>query len=121
MPAPYVTAQGTSSGWYYRRWSDKTYECWKTVSTSITSGNWTAWGSIYQSTTFARQNLPITLTAGHYEYVTAHATQDWSSWAMILDPPTTTQTGSYKLCRGAKPSDTAVWAIDYYVRGVAAS
>lgn len=116
-----VAGQGTTDGWVWRRWSSGVWEGWKTVSVTLSkSSGWAAWGNIFQSATIKRQSLPVTLAAGHYEFVTSHATQDWSSWAVVLDPPTTTQTGSYILCRGTRPSDTAVFALDYYVRGVVA-
>ena len=115
-----IVEYGTTNGWVWRKWTSGVWEGWKTVTKSLTDSNWSAWGNVFQSSVFARQSLPVTLAAGHYEFVTSHATQDWSSWAVIFDPPAVDNTGSYFLCRGTRPGDTAVFALDYYVRGVVA-
>ena len=41
----YVTAQGSSSGWYYRKWNSGKKECWRMY--SFTTGTMTASGDIY--------------------------------------------------------------------------
>lgn len=116
----YVIAKGTSSSWYYRRWKSGVYECWITRTFNLSNSTWSAWGSVYQTGGISRLSLPVTLASGHQEYVRGHSSQDWSCWIVNLDPPTTTQTGTYRLCRGTRPGETAPFAIDYYVRGVVA-
>jgi len=116
----FVISEGSTSGWSWRKWNSGIWEGWKTVSITLATSAWSAWGGIFQSTKVARQSLPVTLTAGHYEYVTSHSTEDWSSWAIVVDAPTTSQSGSYMFCRGAKPSDSATFTLDYYVKGTVA-
>ena len=41
----YVTAQGASSSWYYRKWNSGKKECWRMY--SFTTGTMTASGSVY--------------------------------------------------------------------------
>lgn len=41
----YVTAQGSSSSWYYRKWNSGKKECWRMY--SFTTGTMTASGDIY--------------------------------------------------------------------------
>lgn len=49
---PYIcsskTEEATSEGWFWRKWSDGTSECWGNFTTSETT-TWTAWGSLYYS------------------------------------------------------------------------
>lgn len=54
----FVTEQGTSNGWYYRKWKSGKGECWKTltINTAINVG----WGGVYAGATkMARQNYPF--------------------------------------------------------------
>lgn len=43
----YVTEQGTSGDWTYRKWNSGTAECWRTISDSRSSTAFSATGSVY--------------------------------------------------------------------------
>ena len=48
VPADYVTEQGTSGDWVYRKWDSGVAECWGSFTCTVTG--WTSWGSVYEAT-----------------------------------------------------------------------
>ena len=57
----HVVEKSTSNGWNYRKWSDGTAECWKTV--THTTKVSTPWGSLFVGNTpMPRQNYPVAFT-----------------------------------------------------------
>lgn len=59
----YVTAQGKSGGWYYRKWSSGRAECWRTIAYSSKSTT-NSYGSLYYwNTGDASISFPFTFTA----------------------------------------------------------
>lgn len=112
-PNAYVTETGTSSGWTYRKWSDKTYECWKSITYSSISVSGT-WGSGYY-VEVAAQGLPSGFSAaptvimaprkGNYTVFVGTASTD----------ATKTTTPKYVFLRMTSATVTIV--LDYYVIG----
>lgn len=117
MPTHYVTAQGTSGSWYYRKWSDLTYECWRTISFTVNIN--TAWSNWYYGTC-SDIAYPVTFTEKPIEVVRLGTTQDW--WA-VLSPNknnTTSRTAGYVIMR-PNSATSASHTMDYYVRGKVSS
>lgn len=126
--AVYITSQGTSSGWTYRKWSDKTYECWKTVSLSIGTGTsvWSAWGGIFAGQTIlGHQAFPITFSSVPWVYASPNPNNGIWFWiangARSGSQASTTQTGEYQMMRPSRPSSTLTYYVDLYVYGTASS
>lgn len=59
-PKAYVTETGTSGGWTYRKWSNRTCECWATVNYSANVNS--TWGSANYIEVPAK-SLPFTFSA----------------------------------------------------------
>lgn len=115
---PSIAGQGTYNGWSYRKWSDGTYECWRTLSLTVdiktaTNASW------YSSGELSATNLtfPITFTAR--PVVTVQLMPTGKAWATIFPSNTTgstTKTGSYQLM--SMSSQTSAEAlIAYHVKG----
>lgn len=45
-----IVEQGTTGNWAYRKWESGRAECWGTFNRTLTSSDWSAWGSLYQAT-----------------------------------------------------------------------
>ena len=60
----YITEQGVSGKWTYRKWASGAAECWSTFSTDVLYIN-TAWGSLYYGTWM---NLDANKTARAYPF-----------------------------------------------------
>ena len=54
--ADYITAQGSTSGWYYRKWNSGRVEAWGIVSFTARTGS--AWGNLYYS------DIDVTIPSG---------------------------------------------------------
>ena len=63
-----IIEQGTMNSWKYRKWSDGTAECWRTITSG--SSAFSATGNVYYRS-FTSQNLPTNLfSASPYLYAT---------------------------------------------------
>lgn len=113
-PNIYVTAHGTSGEWTYRKWSDKTYECWKTKSFSTTVAS--AWGSTYY-TNVAAQSYPVTFTSLPYEVATLNDGTKTLFLANNDVRQTKSSTSGYLVMRPTNAGVTITYNITYYVRG----
>lgn len=72
---PSVMAQGTSGGWYYRKWSDGVYESWK-YAWGTNSTSFAAWGNLYYAD-IDGPAFPITFTETPVCLVTPHGSQSY--------------------------------------------
>lgn len=118
MPAPYVTAQGTSNSWYYRKWSDKTYECWRSITATVNIT--TAWGNLYYAK-ISSISYPVQFTSNPYELATLHSSQDW--YCMLSHGETyntTSATCAYAAVRPSSASSVPI-VLHYYARGTVSS
>ena len=123
---PSITAQGTSNGWTYRKWTDGVAECWRTLSlTNVDIKNATA-GTSSSATAgwFASGNLTATNLSFPFSFtsqpsVTATVMPTGTSWAILFPGSTassTTTTGSYQLL-GTSPTTAKSYTISYQVKG----
>lgn len=108
-----VVEHGTSNGWTYRKWSDGTYECWRTISFSNIAVTGT-WGSAYY-TEVAAQSLPVTFSA----VPTVMVAPKYGNYTVFIGTTntnaTTSKTPKYVFLR--MTSATVNVSLDYYVIG----
>lgn len=67
----YVTAQGKSGSWHYRKYNSGYCECWCTAGQIVATTQWEAWGGIYLSQPLPRFDFPFPIY-GATPNVTAH-------------------------------------------------
>lgn len=110
--------EGTSNGWFYRKWSSGRAECWKTLThnTTIT----TAWGSFYHGTATTRQTYPFNFADKPIEIVSLTA----GSYQAIIFPEKNgngvngaSASACYNLCRPSSITTVAEFYISFYVVG----
>ena len=112
----YVTAKGGNplTGWAYRRWSDKTYECWRRYEHSVAVS--AKWYEVYYGIV-PRVSYPVTFAESPVEQVSLVG-GDGNGWiGGNTQRPSTTQTGNYALYRAVNAT-AATYVVDYYVRGI---
>lgn len=116
---PSIAGQGTYSGWSYRKWTDGTYECWRTLTLddiAITTGTNASW---YSSGELSATNLTLPITFTTRPVVTVQLMPTGKAWAVVFPSNTTgstTKTGSYQLM--SMTSQSAADAIlAYNVKG----
>jgi len=117
-PNIYVTAHGTTSGWTYRKWSDKTYECWKNISFSTKVDG--VWGDVFYKE-LTPQPYPVTFTSSPFEIVSISTGSKSLFLSNTLNAPTTTKTAGYLLMRPTNAQTTISITLTFYVRGAVAS
>lgn len=106
----YITEQGTSGIWRYRKWESGVAECWGEYTdenVSITA----AWGQIYDSTEkYGYYNYPSGLfVAAPVENVTARAVgSERALWIDTYLDATAERTGIWKYARGTASSGITV-------------
>ena len=117
-----IIEQGTSGDWYYRKWSDGVAECWANKEVTVTFPTAANWGGMYASGAIADSNLSFPFTFIEIPVVTTSLTV--MSAAAILMPPggtstktSRTATGAFELARPAAVSGSAVYTINYQVKG----
>ena len=108
----YITEQGTSNGWDYRKWSDGTMECWRTYSASIAVNTQSSSYGGYRSGTLNIPTFPVTFTA--VPSVTATVNSSGGIWLNNVIPTTTG--GTFFLSCGSS-NDAATRSIAFYVIG----
>ena len=114
----FVTEQGQSGIWYYRKWYSGRAECWGTASiaTSFTK----AWGSLYNCSTIPRQNYPFAFVSRPTEIVTIR-TNGVACFGYTEENAngmnTTTQTAIYCAARPTSLTDYITLYTDYQVSG----
>ena len=119
----YVTAQGTSGGWYWQKWNSGKAECWRTLAATAPATK--TWGGVYYSV-IRESDLPFPFTFAEVPSVHVQLAAGWSdAWLTASgygdsgegDVPTAQRTGMYSLTRGtAKSSQTGV-RLHYYAVG----
>lgn len=110
--------EGTSNGWFYRKWSSGRAECWKllTHTTTITTG----WGALYHGTATTRQTYPFTFAEKPTEIVSLTA----GSYQAILFPEKegngvngVSASACYNVCRPSSITSSMEFYISFYVVG----
>lgn len=77
--ADFVTAQGTSGMWSYRKWKSGIAECW--CQYSFTAAITTAWGVLYESGAVTLPSFPFTFS----QIPQVHISADNSSNALLIE------------------------------------
>lgn len=115
---PTIVAQGTSSSWTYRKWSDGLYECWRTLSVTSavatsTNANW------YSSGELSTTNLTFPVTFIERPTTVVQTMPTGSSYCIVFPSNTTgstTKTGSYQLMSMSSLTSRA-HLLTYQVKG----
>ena len=116
---PSIAGQGTISGWSYRKWSDGTYECWRTleISIPITNTSVTNW---YSSGELSGTNLTFPIAFKDKPAVTVTLNPTGNTWAIVVPSNTegsTTTTGSYQLLATYSHTANRTYLFSYNVKG----
>ena len=106
--ADFVTEEGTSGDWYYRRWYSGRAECWASV--SVTAAASTVWGSLYYAAVDAKE-FPFRFASAPGCCCTATGAPVFPAAAATQD-----QAPAVRLLSAASGSLTAV--VSYYAAGM---
>lgn len=113
----YITEQGTSGIWRYRKWASGVAECWGEYTDEDVSIT-TAWGQIYDSTAmYGYYNYPSGLfVAAPVEQVTARAGGSGKGlWIETYLDATAERTGKWQYARATQASGITVRVTMYSV------
>ena len=116
---PTIVAQSLSdSGWSYRKWSDGTAECWRTLSVTATVGTATN-ANWYSSGELSSTNLSFPFTFVSRPTTVVSVMPTGTTWAIVFPSNTngsTTKTGSYQL-NSMSSLASKTYLIAYDVKG----
>ena len=118
IPTIYVTEEGTSGSWSYRKWSNKTYECWATIQAinGYVSSGWGSGDAVY--TTFGQYSYPVTFKSAPFEIISS--TRGTKTLFIANDgdkPNTTTKTAGYLAWRPTNAQVSISFYVTFYVKG----
>lgn len=118
IPTIYVTEEGTSGSWSYRKWSNKTYECWATIQAvnGYVSSSWGYGDAVY--TTFGQYSYPVTFKSAPFEIISS--TRGTKTLFIANDgdkPNTTTKTAGYLAWRPTNAQVSISFYVTFYVKG----
>lgn len=118
IPTIYVTEEGTSGSWNYRKWSNKTYECWATIHAvnGYVSSSWGSGDAVY--TTFGQYSYPVTFKSAPFEIISS--TRGTKTLFIANDgdkPNTTTKTAGYLAWRPTNAQVSISFYATFYVKG----
>jgi hypothetical protein len=110
--------EGTSNGWFYRKWSSGRAECSKLLTHSTALS--TEWGALYTGTATSRQTYPFTFAEKPTELVSLTA----GSYQAFLYPEKNgngvngvSASACYNLCRPSSMTSATEFYISFYVVG----
>lgn len=113
----FITEQGTSGIWTYRKWNSGTAECWgRTEQTTVACTG--TWGSVYVSHPTVNIAAPVDYPFTFVSVPTVQATPGIKSgnfWLATNSGGTTTKSPGFQPVRGG--SGNAIGHVDLYVRG----
>ena len=119
----YVTAQGTSGGWYWQKWNSGKAACWRTLAATAPATK--TWGGVYYSV-IRESDLPFPFTFAEVPSVrvqlAAGGSDAWLTASGFGDSgegsvPTAQRTGMYSLTRGTAKSSQTTVRLHYYAVG----
>lgn len=112
----YITEQGTSGIWQYRKWSSGVAECWGEYTDEDVSVT-TEWGQIYDSESmYGYYNYPSGLfVAAPVEQVTARAVGGNGIWLETFLDATAERTGKWQYARATQGSGITVRVTMYSI------
>ena len=106
----FVIGEGTSGGWYYRKWVSGKYECWKRVWGNA-SVSFSAWGSLFYADVDG-PNFPITFAEVPIVIITPNGSQ-----AYIIGNYNITTSAIGKIRFGHNSTGAVAAYADIYVYG----
>lgn len=115
----YITEQGNSSGWYYRKWNSGKAECWVTISKSTAISK--AWGSMYVgNSTIERKNYPLVFAEKPVEIASLTSGSN-AAWLFAESGGNGINgayaTAIYNICRPTSITESQTYYINIYVCG----
>ena len=101
----YITEQGISGIWTWRKWSSGKAECWGKLTGTVASSAWSAWGSVQYCTKFGNVQFPSNLFSEAPALLASITNTSADCWLMYNGNTTATQTCGFYLTRAtAGPS-----------------
>jgi hypothetical protein len=111
-----IVEQGESGYWAWRKWSSGRAECWGRFTRSVTSADWSAWGSLYQAEIIMNEAYPFPFTDAQEEYATLHSMSGGLINCVLLGMSQST-TGAYFAVHPNKLTSTYSFLLELYVVG----
>lgn len=114
----FVTSQGTSGIWQYRKWKSGIAECWgrKTVTVNVSS----SWGNVFTSGSISDLNVTFPFTFSAVPTVQASLTANGTGAILMVPgnntPASKTSTGVFEICRGTAVTGKS-YIVNFYVIG----
>lgn len=112
----YVTAQGTSGNWHYRKYNSGYCECWRSITEQVTTSQWEAWGGIYLTQGISVGAFPFTIYSA-VPNVTAHNAGNNTLGVVTASDVSATTMNEVRCFRGTKPSSTITVVYNIFVCG----
>lgn len=111
----YIVEQGTSNGWYYRKWNNGNAECW--ISKTYDNVEMTqTWGQLYESSDSYYLTYPFTFKEKPCYVITpTEADGGVLSTEIEAYDATTSRTGRFRFCKAV--SKTASVSCSCFVFG----
>lgn len=112
----YVTAQGTSGNWHYRKYNSGYCECWCTAGQTVATTQWEAWGGIYLSQPLPSFDFPFPIY-GATPNVTAHNVGGNTLGVVTASDVSYKKMYEVRCFRGTKPSSSISVVYNVHVYG----
>lgn len=112
----YVTAQGTSGNWHYRKYNSGYCECWRSITEQVTASQWEAWGGIYLTPGISVGAFPFTIYSA-VPNVTAHNAGNNTLGVVTASDVSSSTMNEVRCFRGTKPSSTITVVYNIFVCG----
>lgn len=112
----YVTAQGTSGNWHYRKYNSGYCECWRTIAEQVTASQWEAWGGIYLTPGISVGAFPFSIYSA-VPNVTAHNAGNNTLGVVTASDVSATTMNEVRCFRGTKPGSTISVVYNIFVCG----
>ena len=112
----YVTAQGTSGNWHYRKYNSGYCECWCTAGQTVATTQWEAWGGIYLSQPLPSFDFPFPIY-GATPNVTAHNVGGSTLGVATASDVSSKKMYEVRCFRGTKPSSSISVVYNVHVYG----
>lgn len=112
----YVTAQGKSGNWHYRKYNSGYCECWRSITEQVTASQWEAWGGIYLTPGISVGAFPFSIYSA-VPNVTAHNAGNNTLGVVTASDVSVTTMNEVRCFRGTKPSSTITVVYNVFVCG----
>lgn len=106
----YITAEGDSGDWHYRKWNNGWAECWATINKSSVPMT-QQWGGVYESTSAYYFTYPFTFAEKPWWVVSANES---SGGVLSIEAEgsdgSTTRTANFRFTRGTSGSQSITYS-----------